>query len=82
MTRSSNNKETKPTPSLVTALEGHKVVSAVAGWEFSVCLTDDGQLFSFGAGEVRFGPRALRGHSAAPLRSQHSKQLPPACATL
>ena len=45
----------------MSALEGHKVVAAVAGWEFSVTLTEDGKVFSFGAGEA-----AQLGHGLGP----------------
>ncbi len=38
-------------PELVVALDGINIVDIGAGWKYSACLSDQGELYTFGAGK-------------------------------
>jgi len=72
------NQETKPQPALVESLSRQKITSAVAGSEFTICITARGAAYAFGnddyTGTVWWG-RGWEGGSARALLPARIKAL-------
>eukprot|EP01083_Nonionella_stella_P307226 1079064_1 len=55
----------EPTPKLIEALSSKRIVDIGCGWDHSLCVTDDGELYSFGYGQ--FGQLGFGGDTVCQL---------------